>query len=412
MSTVASLCRAARDAQPELANASTELRNAVLRTAAALLSQQEATILEANARDVENAHAQSLNSAMVDRLRLSPERLASISQSLESIAIFDDPVGQISELIERPNGLKVGRMRIPLGVVAIIFESRPNVVIDAGALCLKSGNAAILKGGKEAEHSNAALAHVLSQALVQNGLPKAAMTLLTDRSQVDDLLEQAETVDLVIPRGGEGLIRYVTANSRIPVIQHYKGVCHVYVDDKADLAMAADIAFNSKVQRPGVCNAMETLLVHQDVAAEFLPQMGKRLSDAGVEIRGCKKTRQWLPGSVEATDVDWDTEYLELILSVKIVDDMAHAIAHIRQHGSHHTEAIVTQDQARAREFVTRNDSSAVIVNASTRFNDGGQLGLGAEIGISTTKLHAFGPMGLNELTTRKFVVFGEGQIR
>ncbi|HIA02376.1 MAG TPA: glutamate-5-semialdehyde dehydrogenase, partial [Myxococcales bacterium] len=220
------------------------------------------------------------------------------------------------------------------------------------------------------------------------------------------------SVDLVIPRGGEGLIRYVTANSRIPVIQHYKGVCHVYVDDKADLAMAADIAFNSKVQRPGVCNAMETLLVHQDVAAEFLPQMGKRLSDAGVEIRGCKKTRQWLPGSVEATDVDWDTEYLELILSVKIVDDMAHAIAHIRQHGSHHTEAIVTQDQARAREFVTRNDSSAVIVNASTRFNDGGQLGLGAEIGISTTKLHAFGPMGLNELTTRKFVVFGEGQIR
>jgi glutamate-5-semialdehyde dehydrogenase len=412
MSTVASRCRAAKDAQPSLAYAPTELRNAVLRSAARLLREGEEAVLKANALDLQDAAGSGLSAAMVDRLTLNSERLKNIAQGLEDIALLSDPVGQLSDFSVRPNGLKVGRMRIPLGVIAIIFESRPNVVIDAGALCLKSGNAVILKGGKEAEHSNVALANVLWEALTENGLPRAVLTLLTDRTQVTDLLQQSETVDLVIPRGGESLIRFVTENSRIPVIQHYKGVCHVYVDDEADLAMAADIAFNAKVQRPGVCNAMETLLVHQDVAGRFLPVIGGRLDEAGVEIRACARTLEWLPNAVQATAEDWDEEYLDLILSIKVVDDMLDAIEHIRLHGSHHTEAIVTQNEVRSREFVARNDSSAVMVNASTRFNDGAQLGLGAEIGISTTKIHAFGPMGLVELTTQKFVVFGEGQVR
>jgi glutamate-5-semialdehyde dehydrogenase len=412
MSTVASRCRAAKDAQPSLAYAPTEIRNAVLCSAARLLREGEEAVLKANALDLQDAAGSGLSAAMVDRLTLNSERLKNIAQGLQDIALLSDPVGQLSDFSVRPNGLKVGRMRIPLGVVAIIFESRPNVVIDAGALCLKSGNAVILKGGKEAEHSNVALANVLWEALAENGLPRAVLTLLTDRTQVTDLLQQSETVDLVIPRGGESLIRFVTENSRIPVIQHYKGVCHVYVDDEADLDMAADIAFNAKVQRPGVCNAMETLLVHQDVAGRFLPVIGGRLYEAGVEIRACARTLEWLPNAVQATAEDWDEEYLDLILSIKVVDDMQDAIEHIRLHGSHHTEAIVTQNEVRSREFIARNDSSAVMVNASTRFNDGGQLGLGAEIGISTTKLHAFGPMGLAELTTRKFVVFGEGQVR
>ena len=305
-------------------------------------------------------------------------------------------------------------MRIPLGVIGIIYESRPNVTVDAAGLCLKAGNAVLLRGGSEALNSNRALAAVIGRALAESGLPQAAVQVvpMAERAAVDALLQQEESIDLIIPRGGEALIRFVVANSRIPVLKHYKGVCHVYVDEGADLAMAEAVCFNAKVQRPGVCNAMETLLVHHAEAARFLPAMAARFAAAGVELRGCPEARRHLPGIVPATEADWPAEFLDLILAVKVVSGMDEAIAHIAAYGSCHTEAIVTRDYERARRFVREVDSSVVLVNASTRFNDGGQLGLGAEIGISTSKLHAFGPMGLEELTTTKFVVYGSGQIR
>jgi len=315
---------------------------------------------------------------------------------------------------KRPNGLQVGRVRIPLGVIGFIYESRPNVTIDAAGLCLKSGNAIILKGGSEAINSNLALSRVIADALQAAGAPQAAVQVVptTDRQATNILLEQEELIDLIIPRGGEGLIRFVVQNSRIPVLKHYKGVCHVYVDAGADLAMAENICFNAKVQRPGVCNAMETMLVHRDAADAFLPAMLGRFEEAGVEIRGCPETLKKFPGAKAAVEDDWPTEYEDLILAVRVVDSMDQALDHIAAYGSNHTETIVTQDYDRARRFLNDADSSVVLVNASTRFNDGGQLGLGAEIGISTSKLHAFGPMGLEELTTRKFIVFGDGQIR
>lgn len=413
MSTVQSLCLAARSAQPALASAPTAVKNAVLLATADLLGERSDVILAANERDLAEAGERGLSPAMIDRLRLTEARIAGIAAGVRDIAALSDPIGQVSEQSRRPNGLRVGRMRIPLGVIAMIFESRPNVVIDAGALCIKSANAAILKGGREATHSNQVLASILRDALELSGLPRDAVVLLTDRSQVGALLQQAETVDLVIPRGGEGLIRYVTENSRIPVVQHYKGTCHVYVDEGADLEMAADIAFNSKVHRPGVCNAMETLLVAEAEAEAFLPVVGARLQGSGVELRGCERTRAILGDAVAlATEEDWHAEYLDLILAVRVVTDMDQAIGHIRAYGSDHTEAIVTRDWRRANEFVDLVPSSAVMVNASTRFNDGGELGLGAEIGISTSRLHAFGPMGLRELTTTKFVVFGDGHVR
>jgi glutamate-5-semialdehyde dehydrogenase len=305
-------------------------------------------------------------------------------------------------------------MRIALGVIGIIYESRPNVTVDAAGLCLKAGNAVILRGGSEAFHSNRALAAVIGRVLADTGLPAAAVQVVpvTDRAAVTALLEQEECIDLIIPRGGEELIRFVVAHSRIPVLKHYKGVCHVYVDEGADLAMAEAVCFNAKVQRPGVCNAMETLLVHRAAAARFLPAMAQHFTAAGVELRGCPETRRMLPAITPATDADWTAEYLDLILAVRVVESMEAAIAHIAAYGSSHTDAIVTRDYERARRFVREVDSSVVLVNASTRFNDGGQLGLGAEIGISTSKLHAFGPMGLEELTTTKFVVFGNGQVR
>jgi glutamate-5-semialdehyde dehydrogenase len=305
-------------------------------------------------------------------------------------------------------------MRIPLGVIGIIYESRPNVTIDAAGLCLKAGNAVILRGGSEALHSNRALADIIGQVLAESGISKQAVQVVPvrDREAVNALLSQEEYIDLIIPRGGEGLIRFVVEHSQIPVLKHYKGVCHVYVDDGADLAMAQEICFNAKVQRPGVCNAMETLLVHQSVAQDFLPQMAARLIGAGVELRGCPATCGILPEARQATESDWPEEYLDLILAVKVVADMDEAMAHMSRYSSNHTETIVTQDYQRARRFVSEVDSSVVLVNASTRFNDGGELGLGAEIGISTSKLHAFGPMGVEELTTTKFVVFGDGQVR
>jgi glutamate-5-semialdehyde dehydrogenase len=333
---------------------------------------------------------------------------------LREVAGLEDPVGTLSRSWLRPNGLQVARMRIPLGVIGIIYESRPNVTVDAAGLCLKAGNAVILRGGSEAFESNQALAAIVRRVLHDSGLPQQAVQMVPvrERQGVKALLQHEQFIDLIIPRGGEGLIRFVVEHSRIPVLKHYKGVCHVYVDKDADLQMAEPICFNAKVQRPGVCNAMETMLVHQDIAAEFLPRMARRFAEAGVEMRGCPRTCRLVSEAKPAQEGDWPSEYLDLILAVKVVNDMDEAIAHIGTYGSNHTEAVITRDYNQARRFVREVDSSVVLVNASTRFNDGGQLGLGAEIGISTSKLHAFGPMGLEELTTTKFVVFGDGQIR
>ena len=351
---------------------------------------------------------------MIGRLALTESTLQSMVEALIDVSRLEDPVGSLSRTWTRPNGLQISRMRIPLGVIGIIYESRPNVTVDAAGLCLKAGNAVILRGGSEAFNSNKALAAIISRALQETGLPEHTVQAVPvpDRSAVAALLKQEEFIDLIIPRGGEGLIRFVVENSRIPVLKHSKGVCHVYVDAGAELDMARKICYNAKVQRPGVCNAMETMLVHQAVAEKFLPDMANQFSAAGVELRGCPTTCRILPGIPQAKEEDWPAEYLDLVLAVKVVADMKEAISHMTTYGSNHTEAIVTSNYDNARRFVREVNSSVVLVNASTRFNDGGQLGLGAEIGISTSKLHAFGPMGVNELTTTKFVVFGDGQIR
>jgi glutamate-5-semialdehyde dehydrogenase len=355
-----------------------------------------------------------LSDAMIDRLTVSDATIKSMANGLREVARLNDPVGSITKAWKRPNGLEVSRIRIPLGVIGIIYESRPNVTIDAAGLCLKAGNAVILRGGSEALHSNQALAGIIGEVLNESGLPGKAVQVIPvrDREAVNFLLNQEEYIDLIIPRGGEGLIRFVVEHSRIPVLKHYKGVCHVYVDEGADMSMAEEICFNAKVQRPGVCNAMETMLVHRSIAPKFLPKIAERYVRSGVEIRGCPETCQVLPDAQKAEEADWPAEYLELVLAVKVVGDMDRAISHIANYGSSHTEAIVTRSYERAKRFVREVDSSVVLVNASTRFNDGGELGLGAEIGISTSKLHAFGPMGVEELTTTKFAVFGNGQIR
>jgi glutamate-5-semialdehyde dehydrogenase len=337
-----------------------------------------------------------------------------MADGLKEVAALTDPVGEILRMWRRPNGLLVGKMRIPIGVIGIIYESRPNVTADAAGLCLKSGNAVILRGGSEAINSNLAICKVLKEACAKEGIPEAAIQLIptTDREAVLEMLKLEEYIDLIIPRGGESLIRSVVENSMIPVIKHYKGVCHIFVDRSAELKMAEDICFNAKVQRPGVCNAMETMLVHKAVAEDFLPIMGKRYNDAGVELRGCKETQRILSYAKPATEDDWYAEYLDLILAVKVVNNINEAIAHIAKYGSLHTESIITRDYNNAQRFLREVNSSTVLINASTRFSDGFQLGLGAEIGISTTKIHAFGPMGLEELTTTKFIVYGDGQIR
>jgi len=333
---------------------------------------------------------------------------------LREVAALPDPVGEVLRMWRRPNGMEVGRMRVPIGLIGIIYESRPNVTADTAALCLKSGNGVILRGGSEAVHSNTAIAAVLSRAGAEAGIPEGAISFIenTDRACVMEMLKLNRFIDLIIPRGGEGLIRMVSENSTIPVIKHDKGICHVYVDSKADLAMAEEICFNAKVQRPGTCNAMETMLVHQDVAKTFLPVFIARIKKAGVEIRGCEKTRTIVPDITAVKDKDWDTEYNDLILNMKIVGSMEEAMAHIAAHGSQHSEAIVTNDYQNAHRFQREVDASAVFVNASTRLNDGFEFGLGAEIGISTTRIHARGPMGLEELTSTKFIVYGNGQIR
>ncbi|MBW2101801.1 MAG: glutamate-5-semialdehyde dehydrogenase [Deltaproteobacteria bacterium] len=392
---------------------STKKDEALERMARGLLDNQERIRIE-NEKDLAQAQEAGLSEAMIDRLTLSERVIRDMADGLMEVAALPDPVGKVEGMWKRPNGLSVGRMRIPLGVIGFIYESRPNVTVDAAGLCLKSGNAVILKGGSEAIHSNMVLGELLGEALRQGGLPQSAVQVIptTDREAVNRLLELEEYVDVIIPRGGEGLIRFVADHSRIPVLKHYKGVCHVYVDEHADLEMAREICFNAKVQRPGVCNAMETLLVHQRVAPDFLPAAAERLRAAGVEIRGCTRTVEIIPGAVEAAESDWPAEFLDLVLAVKVVSGMDEALDHIERYGSRHTEAIVTESYDRARAFLEEVDSSVVLVNASTRFNDGNQLGLGAEIGISTSKLHAFGPMGLEELTTTKFIVYGQGQIR
>jgi len=412
--TVLEIATAARAAGQRMAQVSTNQKNQALVTLADHLETEAEQIFSANLGDVKQAEKNGLSAAMIDRLKVTEATISAMANGLREVAALSDPVGALTESCQRPNGLQVSRVRVPLGVIGIIYESRPNVTVDAAGLCLKAGNAVILRGGSEAIHSNRALADLITASLTASGLPGSAVQVIpvTDRAAVTTLLAQEPFVDLIIPRGGEGLIRFVVSNSKIPVLKHYKGVCHVFVDENADLAMAEEICFNAKVQRPGVCNAMETLLVHQDVADAFLPKMGQHFKDAGVTIKGCDKTRRLLSWAEEAKEADWPTEYLDLILAVRVVDDIDQAMAHIATFGSNHTEVIVTQNYARARRFVQAVDASAVMVNASTRFNDGGQLGLGAEIGISTSKLHAYGPMGLTELTTTKFVVFGDGQVR
>jgi len=413
-STITTMAQAARQAANQLVRFSSDQKNAALLSIAAGLEKEAAYIKAENEKDLIEAKEKGLSAAMIDRLTVTDGTITGMVTGLNDVAGLNDPVGTMSPSWIRPNGLQVARMRIPLGVIGIIYESRPNVTIDAAGLCLKAGNAVILRGGSEAFYSNQALALIIRRALGSTPLPPTSVQVVPvrEREAVLALLKQEAFVDLIIPRGGEGLIRFVVENSKIPVLKHYKGVCHVYVDDDADFDMAQEICFNAKVQRPGVCNAMETLLVHQSAAEEFLPQMARRLAQAGVEIRGCDATRRIVPDAKKARESDWPAEYLDLILAVKVVEDMDEAISHMATYSSRHTEAIVTRNYERAKRFVREVDSSVVLVNASTRFNDGGQLGLGAEIGISTSKLHAFGPMGLEELTTTKFVVQGNGQIR
>jgi glutamate-5-semialdehyde dehydrogenase len=406
--------RAAKTAAAELAQVSGAQKNAWLRQAARLVRERTATILAANQHDVAAAPGYGLNESQIDRLKLNASRLESIATALEEIAMLQDPVGEVMESSIRPNGLEVLKVRVPLGVVFFVYESRPNVTADAAAICVKSGNAVILRGGKEAQHSSRAIVHVLAEAAVPNGIPAAAVQLVatTDREAVGHFLRLSDYIDVAIPRGGEGLIRRVSEQAKMPVIKHYTGNCHVYVDESADLDMAERLTINAKCQRMGVCNACESLLVHRDVAAAFLPRIGKALAERGVELRGDAPTCQLVPGAKPATEDDYYAEYLGPVISVKVVDSLDAAIEHINHYGSHHTDAIVTSDFHAARRFTRCVDSSAVMVNASTRFNDGGEFGLGAEIGISTDRFHARGPCGLKELTTYKYVVYGEGQVR
>jgi glutamate-5-semialdehyde dehydrogenase len=408
------MAREARAAARDLARASGEQKDRALLAMASGLMESRARILADNAQDVAAARAAGQTAAFVDRLTLTEPRIDAMARGVRQIADLPDPVGAVTGMWRRPNGLQVGRMRVPLGVIGIIYESRPNVTADAAALCLKSGNAVLLRGGSEALRTNRAVAGVLAAAVASAGLPPAALAVVpsADRAVVKEMLSLHGLIDLIIPRGGEGLIRAVREGSQIPVIAHDKGLCHTYVDASADLVMAGEIAYNAKVERPGVCNAMETLLVHADVAPAFLPALAARLRAAGVEVRGCPGTRSLVPAAVPATEEDWDTEYLALTLSIRVVDSFEEAVAHIARHGSGLAEAIVTADHGRAMRFLREVDAGAVFVNASTRFTDGYEFGMGAEMGISTQKLHARGPMGLPELTCEKFIVLGDGQVR
>ncbi|OLB50024.1 MAG: glutamate-5-semialdehyde dehydrogenase [Candidatus Rokubacteria bacterium 13_2_20CM_2_70_11] len=406
--------RAARDAARVLALCPTKIKNDALAQMAHGLVEKCPALLEANRVDVERARTRGAARAFLDRLTLTETRIEEMAQGLREIAALPDPVGTVVEAWGRPSGIEITRVRVPLGVVGFIYESRPNVTADAAGLCLKAGNAAILRGGSEAIESNTMIAAVLAKAVDKAGGPADAIQFIdtTDREAVAALLELAGLVDLIIPRGGEEFVRWVAARSRVPVLKHDKGLVHVFVDASADLAMAVAIVLNAKAQRPSVCNALETLLVHRDIAPQLLPPLAARLTEAGVELRGCPRTRALVPSIRPATEADWDTEYLDLILAVRVVDDLDAAIAHVQRHGTGLAEAIVTNDLANARRFTREVDAAAVLVNASTRLVDGGQFGMGAEMGISTSRVHARGPVGVRELTTTKFVVVGDGQVR
>jgi len=414
MSGIRRSVMACRDAVVAIAALHSDAKVALLRDMGSALEARCADVLAANAQDMAQAAAKGVQGAMLDRLRLDEARVAGIANALREVAALPDPVGQVTRREKRPNGIEVERVRIPLGVVAMIYEARPNVTADAAALCLKAGNAVVLRGGSEAIYSNTAIAAALHDALRAHDLPTAAVTLVEDlrRETMVELLQLSDLVDLAIPRGGEGLIRFVAEHARVPVIKHYKGVCHLYVDRAADPDMALDLLVDGKTSRPGVCNALETLLVHADIAAGFLPRAAASLKALGVELRGDTRTCALVPDAKPASEDDYAAEFLDLILAVRVVDSLDDAIAHIRRYGSDHTEVIATRDEAAAQRFVQAIRSAVVMVNASSRFSDGGELGLGAEIGISTTRLHAYGPMGAESLTVERFVVRGEGQVR
>lgn len=404
----------AREASFAMAKLSSGAKNELLVNMAMALINNTPYLIEENAKDLEAGEKKGLSAAMLDRLMLNEARVKAMSDGLREVAALPDPVGEVTKMWKRPNSLMVGKMRIPLGVIGIIYEARPNVTADAAALCLKAGNAVILRGGSEAINSNLAISKILQEEMGKVGIPASALSVIpfTEREGVLEMLKQEEFIDLIIPRGGESLIRFVVEHSKIPVIKHYKGVCHVFIDASADFAMAERIIINAKTQRPGVCNALETLLIHKDIAETFVPRIAEALGTLSVELRGDEAFRQFAPAAKPATEEDWYAEYLELILACRVVDSMDDAIAHINRYGSLHTEAIITSDYGNAQRFIREVNSGVVLVNASTRFSDGNQLGLGAEIGISTTKLHSFGPMGLEDLTTTKFIVYGEGQVR
>ncbi|BBA37109.1 gamma-glutamyl phosphate reductase [Methylocaldum marinum] len=404
----------AREASRAMSRAETGAKNGALLGIADALQDKTQALLADNRKDLEAGRQRGLDSAMLDRLELTEKGIAAMAQGLREVAALPDPVGEITDLSYRPSGIQVGRMRVPLGVIGIIYESRPNVTADAAALCLKSGNACILRGGSEAIHSNKAIADCIREGLEQGGLPRDAVQLIetTDRAAVGELIRMERHVDVIVPRGGKSLIERISEESRIPVIKHLDGICHVYIDDRCDFDKAIQVALNAKTQRYGVCNAMETLLIAAPVAPILLPDLAHLYREKGVELRGCPRTLRILPDCIPATEEDWGTEYLAPILSIRVVEGLDEALDHINRHGSQHTDAIVTEDYTRARRFLREVDSSSVMVNASTRFADGYEYGLGAEIGISTNKLHARGPVGLEGLTTRKFIVLGDGHIR
>ena len=412
--SMAAVGRRARAASRVIGRADTGVKNAALLAIAAAIESAGPWLLQENRKDTEAGAAQGLDDALLDRLALNDARIKAMAEGLREIAALPDPVGAITDLNYRPSGIQVGRMRVPLGVIGMIYESRPNVTADAAGLCLKAGNAVILRGGSEAIHSNRAIAACIHEGLRQAGLPTDCVQMIetTDRAAVGELIRMQQYVDVIVPRGGKGLIERISAEARVPVIKHLDGICHVYIDDRADVDKAVAVAFNAKTHRYAVCNAMETLLVAAGIAPQVLPRLAAMYREQGVELRGCERTRAILPGVTTATAEDWDTEYLAPILSIHIVDDLEQAMDHIAAHGSGHTDAIVTEDYSRARRFLREVDSSSVLVNASTRFADGFEYGLGAEIGISTNKLHARGPVGLEGLTSQKWIVFGSGQIR
>lgn len=411
---MAEVGREARKAARAIARSATAVRNQALLATADAVDQARPQLIEANRKDLEQGRASGLDSAMLDRLELTPERIDDMVEGLRQVAALPDPIGTITDMTYRPSGIQVGRMRVPLGVVGIIYESRPNVTVEAASLCLKSGNATILRGGSEAIHSNQAIAACLAKGLASAGLPETSVQVIrtTDRAAVGELITMPDYVDVIVPRGGKGLIERISRDARVPVIKHLDGVCHVYVDGDADPDKALRVALNAKTQRYGTCNTMETLLIDRQVAASLLPVLAEALQEKGVELRGCPASREVVAGLLEATEEDWEAEYLAPVLAIRIVDGLDAAIDHINRYSSQHTDSIITENYTRARRFVSEVDSSSVMVNASTRFADGFEYGLGAEVGISTDKIHARGPVGLEGLTSQKYVVFGDGHIR